>query len=83
MIACCCLCLFSLHVGNVYISDYNRVRKITVGTDIISTIAGNGGTGTYSGDGGAATSASLNLPSGIVIDSSGTIYYNHYYCLFQ
>ena len=66
------VCLFSVHLGNVYISDSNRVRKITVDTGIISTIAGSGGTGAYSGDGGAATSASLNLPSGIVVDSSGT-----------
>ncbi len=38
---------------------------------IISTIAGTG-TGSYSGDGGPATSASLNYPSTIALDSSGT-----------
>ncbi len=58
--------------GNVYIADTNnqRVRKVTVSTGIISTIAGTG-TGTYSGDNGAATSASLYGPSGVALDASG------------
>ena len=59
--------------GNVYISDwYNqRIRKVTVSTGIISTIAGTG-TSSYSGDNGPATSATLNCPWGIVLDSAGT-----------
>ncbi len=58
--------------GNVYIcdADNDRVRKITVSTGIITTIAGNGGK-SYSGDNGPATSASLYSPSGVVLDSSG------------
>jgi uncharacterized protein (TIGR03437 family) len=40
---------------------------------IISTIAGNNTSG-YSGDGGAATSAQLNQPTAVVVDSSGNIY---------
>ena len=65
------LCYYSL-LGNIYIGDYNnnRIRKVTVSTGIITTIAGTG-TGTYSGDGGAATSAALKSPSGIALDSSG------------
>ena len=63
------------HVGNVYISDNgnHHVRKITVSTSIITNIAGSG-TGTYQsgGDGGQATSAGLNGPTGITLDSSGT-----------
>ena len=57
----------------MYISDsYNyRVRKITVSTGLITTIAGSGST-SYSGDGGAATSAGINAPAGLAIDSSGT-----------
>ena len=39
----------------------------------ISTIAGTGSQG-YSGDGGAATSAQLNNPRGVALDSSGNIY---------
>jgi len=61
-------------LGNVYISDTSnqRVRKVTVSTGIITTIAGNGGTGSYSGDGSQATSAALYNPIGIALDSAGT-----------
>jgi hypothetical protein len=60
--------------GNIYIADYanNRIRKVdTSGT--ISTVAGNGTQG-YSGDGSAATSAELNSPGGVAMDSAGNIY---------
>ena len=61
-----------LYLGNVYIADFgnHRIRKVTVSTGIISTIAGTGATG-YSGDGGAATSATLNYPIGVALDSAG------------
>ncbi len=42
-------------------------------TGIIDTIAGTG-TSSYSGDGGQATSATLNYPYGVAVDSSGTLY---------
>ena len=59
-------------LGNVYIADSwnNRIRKVTVSTGIITTIAGTG-TGTYSGDNGPATSAALNYPAGVTVDTSG------------
>ena len=55
---------------------YNqRIRKVTVSTGIISTIAGTGDM-SYSGDGGAATSAAVYYPGGITLDSSGrSLYY--------
>ncbi len=58
--------------GNVFFNDMynNRVRKITVSTGIITTYAGTGST-TYNGDGGAASSAALNYPHGLHIDTSG------------
>ena len=60
------------NIGNVYIADsYNsRIRKVTVSTGIITTIAGTS-TGSYSGDNGAATSAALHDPEGVALDVSG------------
>ena len=65
----------------MYIADWfnHRIRKVTFPTGIITTIAGTGST-TYSGDNGAATSATLNLPHGVALDASGRILY---YCLLH
>jgi DNA-binding beta-propeller fold protein YncE len=62
-----------LYLGNIYIADSgnHRIRKVTVSTGIFTNIAGSGGTGSYSGDGGAATSAALNYPYGVALDSAG------------
>ena len=62
------------NIGNVYIADTSnhRIRKVTVSTGIISTIAGTG-TNSYSGDNGAATSATLYNPYGVALDASGRI----------
>ena len=46
------------------------VLRLTQCLDVITTIAGTG-TASYSGDGGAATSATLQNPTGIALDSSG------------
>jgi hypothetical protein len=61
---------------NLYITDVNnnRIRKVDVGTGIITTIAGNGTAG-FSGDGGPATSAALNFPDGIGLDAAENIYF--------
>ena len=63
------------HLGNIYIVDHgnHRIRKVTVSTGIISTIAGTG-TGSYSGDNGAATSAKLYNPHGVGLDTAGNVY---------
>jgi RHS repeat-associated protein len=60
--------------GNLYISDEvnNVIRKVSAATNVISTFAGNGQAG-YSGDGGAATSATLQFPQGIAVDSLGNV----------
>ena len=65
--------------GNIYISDNvnNRIRFVTAGTELITTIAGRG-IGSYSGDGGAATSAELHNPYGIAIDAAGNVYVADY-----
>ena len=61
--------------GNLYIADSsnNVVRKVAAGTGIITTIAGNEIAG-YSGDGGAATSATLNYPYALALDKDGNLY---------
>ncbi len=60
-------------IGNVYIADRNNfcIRKVTVSTGVISTIAG-GGSG---GDGGAATSAVLAYPYAVMLDSAGSDFF--------
>jgi hypothetical protein len=60
--------------GDLFVADTGNNRVREVGTNgIITTLAGNGTNG-YSGDGGAATNASLWEPSGAVVDSSGNIF---------
>ena len=60
--------------GNLYIADTgnHRIRKVDL-AGIITTVAGTGTPG-YSGDGGAATSAKLNLPFGVRADAAGNIF---------
>jgi FG-GAP-like repeat/NHL repeat len=59
--------------GNLYIADTgnNLVREVKNGD--ITVIAGNG-RAAYLGDNGLATSASLNAPSGVVVDAAGNLY---------
>jgi uncharacterized protein (TIGR03437 family) len=60
--------------GNLYLSDTDnhRVRKVDT-AGIITTIAGTGTAG-FSGDGGAAVAAQLNLPYGLAVDAAGNLY---------
>lgn len=60
--------------GNLYITDIlNYVVRVVNLSGIITTYAGNGTAG-YGGDGGPATSARLNFPRGMAVDSSGNLY---------
>lgn len=61
-------------LGNLYIADQwnHRVRKVDE-DGLISTVAGNG-TPAYSGDGGPATGAGLNSPTGVALDALGNLY---------
>ena len=67
--------------GNLYIADWSnaRIRKVD-GTGTITTIAGTGERG-FGGDGGPATQAQLDDPTGVAVDGAGTLYiadqYNH------
>src|SRR6266566_5302026 len=52
-------------------NSYNRIRKVNT-AGIITTVAGNGQP--FSGDGGPATRAGLNHPSGMAVDGAGNLY---------
>ena len=56
----------------------NRIRKVTIATGIISTVAGTGTACSSStsacGDSGAATSAQLNQADDVALDSAGNLY---------
>lgn len=59
--------------GDVYIAAGGQVRMVNT-SGIIGTLAGTGAAGSYSGEGGAATSAVLPAPvSNLMLDSSGDI----------
>jgi len=64
--------------GNVYIADTsnNRIRKITVSTGMITTVAGNGTAGNL-GDGAAATSAEINAWA-VTTDLAGDLFISSY-----
>ena len=62
--------------GNILVADQfnHRIRKITVSTGIITTVAGDG-MGNYPGaDNVAATSSSLEIPTDVAVDTFGNIY---------
>jgi len=60
--------------GGVYVADEfnNRIRTVTPG-GIIDRLGGTGVAG-YSGDGGPATLAQLNLPTDVEVDASGNVF---------
>ena len=61
--------------GNVFIADFgtHRVRRLDAGTGLLTTVAGTGDFG-FDGDGGPATQALLNRPSGVAVDSLGNLF---------
>lgn len=65
-------------IGNVYIADRDnrRIRKVDT-SGIITTFAGTGGSG-FSGEGIAATSATLSSPRKLVIDAQDNIFFSDY-----
>jgi hypothetical protein len=64
--------------GNLLIADTgnNRIRKVDTG-GTITTLAGMG-TGAFSGDGGPATTASLNSPTSVAVGGAGIFYITDY-----
>jgi len=68
--------------GNLYISDRgirnvdegnHRIYKVEAATGILRLVAGNGSMGN-TGDGGLATAASFNFPTGLAVDGSGNVF---------
>jgi trimeric autotransporter adhesin len=66
--------------GNMFFADYgsSRVRRVDAVTGGVTTVAGSGVKCAHGynpcGDGAAATSAQLNLPEAIALDSAGNIF---------
>ncbi|MCA2964562.1 MAG: hypothetical protein INH40_11695 [Acidobacteriaceae bacterium] len=60
--------------GNLYIADQgnHKIRRISP-DGIITTLAGTGAAG-FSGDGGPAAAARLNLPNALALDPVGNLY---------
>jgi len=61
--------------GNIFIADTENsvIREVVASTGNIQTVAGNNTNG-YSGDGAAATSAQLDLPQGVFVDTTENIF---------
>jgi DNA-binding beta-propeller fold protein YncE len=76
-------------LGNIYLADYenSRIRKLSLNTGIVTTVAGSGACplapgpftiticqSGYFGDGGPATSALLNYAAAVARDSAGNLF---------
>ncbi len=61
--------------GNLFVADYgsNTVKKID-SSGHVKLFAGIYGNGGFSGDGGLATEATLNYPSGVGVDDNGNVF---------
>jgi len=62
--------------GNLFIADTHNhvIRKVDATTGIINTVVGQGASSGFEGDGGLATDAKLNSPTGVYVDAFGNIY---------
>jgi sugar lactone lactonase YvrE len=58
--------------GTLFIADTGNQRIRAVNNGVIQTVAGTGQRG-FSGDGGAATAATLAMPTSLAVDTSGAL----------
>ena len=67
------------HSSYLYVADSfnHKIRKISIATGLMTTIAGNGMQGS-SGDGDIATQAQLNTPTGVGIDNESFVFVADY-----
>ncbi len=63
--------------GNIYIAEFatSAIRKVEAATGIIRTLAG-GPTATATGEGIAAKTARVQLPSAIAVDAAGNVFFS-------
>jgi len=68
--------IFVDNSGDIFIADTDnhRIRKVTVATGTINTVAGSFGWGDFSGDGGLATEARFNNPRSVFVNNAGNIF---------
>ncbi len=61
--------------GDLWIADarQHRIRRVDAATGLIRTVAGTGMQG-FSGDGGLATAAMIDTPSGLAVDAAGDVF---------
>jgi trimeric autotransporter adhesin len=59
--------------GNLFFVDQGSVLLLNATTGVLTLVAGIGTPG-FSGDNGPATSAQLNYPCGVAVDSAGNLY---------
>jgi sugar lactone lactonase YvrE len=64
--------------GNLFVAelDGNRIRRISTSGDT-NSVAGTGTQG-FSGDGGPATAAQMNAPTGVAVDAAGDLFIADY-----
>lgn len=66
--------LFEDSSGNVFFADSSTdIQEVVKATGTVKAVAGNGTFG-FSGDGGPATSAALDIPIGVSSDASGNLF---------
>lgn len=66
---------------NIFVAEFAAycVRHINLNTNTIKTVAGRVGVVSSTGDGGSATSSTLNFPAGVVLDSAKRLYFRKYW----
>ncbi len=67
--------LYNIVIGATAFVAATLLTTTEISAQNINTIAGSGTTGGYTGDGTAASAATLNTPAGLTADASGNIYF--------